>query len=168
MQFGVRSWLTISLLFTALAGLLLGLVAVARPDLRERLAARLTGAEAAPEPVLVLVVGHRLNVAALRNSLLDAVVIEANDEAFALESGHIIASRIEAAGPLLNSLGWVDRPLEILDPKRGPPSPRSATSAGSGVLDPRTNPPSGPSLAELARQETLTPDEAQQALRMLR
>ncbi len=164
----MRRRLTISLLLLVIAGLLLGLTAIARPDLRDRLANRLTGSAPEPEPVLLIVVGHREHVSALRDSLPDAVVVQASDEAFALESGRIFASRIEAASELLNALGWGDRPLAIFDPRRGPGGLPSVPSGSSSVLDPRTNPADGASLAELARRDTLTLDEAMQALRMLR
>ncbi len=78
------------------------------------------------------------------------------------------------ASDALNALDWGDRPLEIIDPRvHGIGAASLAPAAGAArptrALDLRTSPrDGGPSLAELARKPTLSPDEALRALRMLR
>ena len=168
----VRSWITICLFFSLLAGLVLGLAAL-RPDLRARLVEQIEG-PAAPEPVLIMVVGHRENVASLRRALGENDVVHADDRSFALARGRIVTARIEDASDALNALDWSERPLEIIDPRVhgiGAASLASSAATPGSVrgLDPRTNPgDGGPSLAELAKKPRLTPDEALRALRMLR
>ena len=169
---GMRSWIAIGLLLTLLGGLVLALLTL-RPDLRDRLVERIEG-PLAPEPVLIMVVGHRENVSSLRRTLGDHGVVHADNRSFALANGRIIAARIEDASDALNALDWTERPLEIIDPRvhgigAASLAPGPASSGAVRGLDPKTNPADGGlSLAELAKQPTLTPDEALRALRMLR
>ncbi len=155
-----------------LAGLVLALAAL-RPDLHARLLEQIEEQPAA-EPVLVMVVGHRENVAALRRTLGGNGVVRADDRSFALANGRIVAARIEDASDALNALDWSERPLEIIDPRvygigAASMAPAAATAGSVQRLDPKTNPgDGGPSPAELAKKPRLTPDEALRALRMLR
>jgi hypothetical protein len=123
--------------------------------------------------VLIMVVGHRENVATMRRSLGEIGIVHTDDRSFALANGRIVAARIEDASEALNALDWSARPLEIIDPRvhgigaasLGPGSGPGGTVRG---LDPKTNPgDGGPSLAELAKKPMLTQSEASRALRML-
>ncbi len=163
----MRIWLTASILLAILAGLVLGMTVVVRPDLRDRALAALLGGEPQLEPVLLIVVGHRQTVTTLYDTVEAETIVHRDEDSFALASGHIVASRVESASAALNALGWGDRPLDIVDPRRI--ALRPASIYGSRKLDLRTHPDDGgPSLAELAVQPSLTESEALRALRMMR
>ena len=107
-------WLTIVLVVASLAALGLGFTAALRHGVFGR------AAEPAPDPdpVLLIVVGQRENVAAVKRGLRGERLLFESPEALALEPGRIVAARIEDASEVLNTLGWADRPLEIVGPGR--------------------------------------------------
>jgi hypothetical protein len=152
-------WLTIVLVVASLAAVGLGFTAA----LRHGVLGPATQTAPAPEPVLLIVMGHRENVAAVKRGLRGEPLLFDSPEALALERGRIVAARVEDASDVLNALGWADRPLEIVDPSRW-------RSGGSGrtVTDAEPSANGGATLAQLAKKPTLNVGEAIQALRLLR
>ena len=84
--------------------------------------------EAEPDsPVVVLVVGTPENVDIMRRAVGSERIVASARNAFALDSGRIIASSLDAVGEPVTAAGWVDRPLEIVAPPRRRGVPGYAT-----------------------------------------
>jgi len=116
------------------------------------------------DPVQVFVLGGAGGVAAVRRTVDRERALLATDEVLVLVEGRVFAAGLDPVGPALAEVGLDDRPLEIWTADAlasGPaPGPRARRAGEPAASD-------GPSLAELARRETLNPVEAAALLRAL-
>ncbi len=70
------------------------------------------------EPVVVLVVGTPENVEIMRRAVNRDRIVASRKNSFALDQGRIIAASVDDAGESVTAAGWVERPLEIIAPRR--------------------------------------------------
>ena len=108
-------------------------------------------AASAGDPVLILVVGSAAKVAGVESRVSADRVVASSSAGFALRKGLLVVSSIDRAGPLLMEAGWRDKPIEIVDVRRGPQAARSDASGGDRMAD-------------LINKPTLTLGEARAAL----
>ena len=105
-------------------------------------------------PVMVVVVKSKADVAAVREAIDDERVVASTEEGFAVREGRIVVAGVEAAGPLLSQAGWTEAQLEIV--KVGA---RPEPAVGGGA--PRAG------IGDLYGKATLTLDEAMRVLQSL-
>ncbi len=101
--------------------------------------------EAEPDsPVVVLVVGTPENVDIMRRVVGSERIVASARNAFALDSGRIIASSLEVVGEPVTAAGWVDRPLQIV----APPRRRQVPSGAREKEEPRASAGARPQLSQ--------------------
>jgi hypothetical protein len=115
------------------------------------------------EPVLILVVGSTNAVAVVRRRVEDTRVLSENRGAFALKEGRIVAARTQDAGPLLEPLGWSNRPLEILSKVASAHRPGGKSAGEADDETPGTG-KHGSLAMDLVDQPSLSASEAMKVL----
>ena len=153
-------WLGFGAVVLALAGPSLARWSGERASAAGDALVRMASAEAdRPEgpAVLVLLVENRDQLDRLRSRFDRRRILASSRRAFAVE-GLVAASNLEAASEPLNTLGWSDRPLDIVSRARATaPVPQAEGTAGSAAS----------SIAELARQDRLSRSDALRLLDQL-
>jgi hypothetical protein len=74
-----------------------------------------TGGPWQPEPVLVIAVGTRESLDAVRRAVAPERIVASAEAGFAVEPRRVVVTGLEDAGDLLSRAGWSDHPVEIVD-----------------------------------------------------
>ncbi len=122
-----------------------------------------------PPEVLVILLEHRRDVAAVRAAIAPERIVAGDADGFALvgaagRTKRVVAADADAVGPLLSALAWTDASLVIATPPSLRPE-RQREGARPPRRDRQTSEPID--LAALAAKPTLTQAEALQVLAAL-